>query len=301
MGKRVKTFLIISILFSYNLLFSQLYYPLRIGDKFVYFIHSSGQTSNGTYYNNYYHDVRKIIGDTTINDKKYYRNTIAYRYERVDSITNSLYSYSFSMSCPFYYYETLVDSLGMLNLGPENNCIENGSLNQIISETYWGHTSTSKRFNYAHYGGPSWNGINKYNSKFGLVYSEYHFMAGTAYGDNTETLHGCILNDTLYGDTNSVFIRNISSEIPSSFLLFQNFPNPFNPLTKIKYQILKNSFVSIKVFNIYGKEVSTLVSEMQNTGTYEVSFDATELSSGIYFCKLETNDFVQTNKMILLK
>jgi photosystem II stability/assembly factor-like uncharacterized protein len=107
-----------------------------------------------------------------------------------------------------------------------------------------------------------------------------------------------ILRTTTGGVT---FVNNISSEIPNKYSLYQNYPNPFNPNTNIKYQILKNEYVSLKVFNILGKEIATLVNEKQSPGTYEISFDGKDLSSGIYFYKLETNGFSDTKRMILLK
>ena len=98
-----------------------------------------------------------------------------------------------------------------------------------------------------------------------------------------------------------VGIKTISTEVPSSFSLSQNFPNPFNPTTIIKYQIKENSFVSLKVFNALGREVSTIVNEKQNVGTYSVTFDASSLASGIYFYKLTSVNLSETKKMILIK
>ena len=107
-------------------------------------------------------------------------------------------------------------------------------------------------------------------------------------------------------------IHTVSSEIPKQFSLSQNYPNPFNPTTKIKFAIPKESFVKITIFDIPGREVSTLVNEELKTGIYEVDFSATgggnNLSSGVYFYKLiasqagsSTGDYVETKKMILLK
>jgi hypothetical protein len=96
-------------------------------------------------------------------------------------------------------------------------------------------------------------------------------------------------------------IKKISTEIPYTFSLFQNYPNPFNPSTNIKYQIPKNSFVSLKVFDLLGREVQTLVNEKQSAGIYEATFDGTNLSSGIYFYKIESPDFSKTMKMVLVK
>jgi hypothetical protein len=88
---------------------------------------------------------------------------------------------------------------------------------------------------------------------------------------------------------------------PEEFLLSQNYPNPFNPTTRIQYQVSSISQVSLKVYDILGNEVATLVNEEKPAGSYEVEFNAAGLSSGIYFYKLNAGSFVQTKKMILLK
>lgn len=93
----------------------------------------------------------------------------------------------------------------------------------------------------------------------------------------------------------------IDISIPTKFTLKQNYPNPFNPITIINYQLSSKSSVTLKVFDILGNEVETLVQEEKDAGYYQVSFDASSLSSGIYFYMLKADNFVQTRKMILLK
>jgi uncharacterized delta-60 repeat protein len=100
---------------------------------------------------------------------------------------------------------------------------------------------------------------------------------------------------------NPIGIQNISSEVPKAFLLSQNYPNPFNPNTNIKYQITNSGFVSIKVYDILGKEAETLVNENLKAGTYEVDFDGSKFASGIYFYVMKTENFIDTKKMILIK
>jgi len=96
-------------------------------------------------------------------------------------------------------------------------------------------------------------------------------------------------------------IKNTSSEIPKENLLFPNYPNPFNSMTNVKFQILKHGNVSLKVFDILGKEVKTLLNEDLQPGTYEVKFDAGDLPSGVYFYRLSANNYIFTKKLIILK
>jgi hypothetical protein len=104
-----------------------------------------------------------------------------------------------------------------------------------------------------------------------------------------------------------VGINVISSSVPSEYKLFQNYPNPFNPVTKIKFDIAKkedriqNSEVKLKIYDITGREIITLVNEQLQPGTYKVTFDGSDYSSGIYFYKLSTTDFTDTKRLVLLK
>jgi hypothetical protein len=84
-------------------------------------------------------------------------------------------------------------------------------------------------------------------------------------------------------------------------MLLQNYPNPFNPTTKIRYSVLQSSNIILKVFDILGREVATIVNEEKPDGEYEVEFNAANLPSGIYFYQLSAGNFVETKKMVLLK
>lgn len=97
-------------------------------------------------------------------------------------------------------------------------------------------------------------------------------------------------------------VKRISSGVPQKFNLYQNYPNPFNPATKIKFDIAKgNSPVKIVVYDFLGKEVTTLINEPLSAGSYEVTFDATHYSSGVYFYRIVSTDFSETKRMALIK
>jgi photosystem II stability/assembly factor-like uncharacterized protein len=118
--------------------------------------------------------------------------------------------------------------------------------------------------------------------------------------------YGIILRTTNGGGL--VGVNNIESKVPASYSLGQNYPNPFNPMTNVKFSIVKAGDVKIVVYDIQGRKVQTLVNERLSAGTYEVKFDGSMLTSGVYFYKMvvridesSTGDFTETKRMILLK
>jgi hypothetical protein len=115
-------------------------------------------------------------------------------------------------------------------------------------------------------------------------------------------LIGCVIDVVAYGDTS----RNLVSveeekERPSSFELKQNYPNPFNPSTKISFQVPEGSDVTLKVFDMPGKEVATLVHEYKPAGSHTVQFNASDLPGSMYICQLRAGEHTSMRKKILLK
>lgn len=147
---------------------------------------------------------------------------------------------------------------------------------------------------------------NQHYSITGLAAGTYSLNVQRL-GYETETRQitlGTVNQDTInfYLDTlNVIGIVNINSNIPDNFSLGQNYPNPFNPQTKIKFSIKQTLFAEMKIFDILGREVKTLVNENLKAGEYEVSFTAANLPGGVYFYRLQTADFTETRKMVLIK
>ncbi|MCU0372959.1 MAG: T9SS type A sorting domain-containing protein, partial [Ignavibacteria bacterium] len=121
-------------------------------------------------------------------------------------------------------------------------------------------------------------------------------LSGTTSGDQWNFAGFKVINIT------TTSVREIN-ELVSSYNLSQNFPNPFNPSTSIRYGITKSGFVSMKVYDASGREVADLVNKYQNPGSYEVNFAAGDynLSSGVYYYRLTSGDFSEVKKMILTK
>ncbi|HEY5537007.1 MAG TPA: T9SS type A sorting domain-containing protein [Ignavibacteria bacterium] len=150
---------------------------------------------------------------------------------------------------------------------------------------------------------------------YGLVFSQDY---GNTWTNCSQNLSGVyirsvfISNDFVYAGayqnglwrrplSELVNVRNITTDIPTLFILDQNYPNPFNPTTTIKFDIPKLSNVKIAVYDVTGKEIEVLVNEQLQAGTYQTNWNATNFSSGVYFYRLQTEDFSETKKLILLK
>jgi len=121
------------------------------------------------------------------------------------------------------------------------------------------------------------------------------YVTGWSYGSGTYEDY-CTIKYS-----QGVGIKKISTEIPSLFSLSQNYPNPFNPITKIRFDLPKNVNVKLTIYDMLGREVETIVNEQLNAGSYEVNWDGTKYTSGVYYYRLNAGEFVETKKMILVK
>ncbi|HRE11098.1 MAG TPA: choice-of-anchor J domain-containing protein [Ignavibacteria bacterium] len=139
--------------------------------------------------------------------------------------------------------------------------------------------------------------------KFDLsTYAGQKIYIGFRYYMNT-TADGlwCNIDNVWVGNQSAIGIQQIGNEVPRKFELKQNYPNPFNPITNIEFSVAKTRDVSLVIYNSLGQLVSTLVNQELTPGTYKYDFNATGLPSGSYYYRLTAGDFVQTNKMILVK
>jgi len=142
--------------------------------------------------------------------------------------------------------------------------------------------------------GGTWTAINEGFAPKTLIYKmtsdDQYLYAGT----NTRSVWRRPLSEI-------TSVEEISSMIPSSFNLEQNYPNPFNPKTDIRFQIADGGFVTLKIYDVLGKEVAALVNEQLHAGIYTASWNASEQSSGVYYYRLQTNGFTETKVMMLIK
>jgi len=126
------------------------------------------------------------------------------------------------------------------------------------------------------------------------------FFSDSLHGWACSTM-GQILHTTDGGGA-PVGLVHQSSNVPVNFRLYQNYPNPFNPATKIKFDLPKSSFVTLAIYDLLGKEITKLVNEeYKTTGTYEIEWDGSNFASGVYLCKLSSEEITLTKKMVLMK
>ncbi|MEP0860860.1 MAG: T9SS type A sorting domain-containing protein [Ignavibacterium sp.] len=154
-----------------------------------------------------------------------------------------------------------------------------------------------------------WDGLNwnllatasGFFSEISFYDQENSFYCGGNF--STVSTIGAANNLVMFMDSSVITSIEISDNVdnPNDLFLFQNYPNPFNPSTKISWQSPVSSWQTLKVYDVLGNEVATLVNEEKPAGVYEINFDGSGLSSGIYFYRLKAGSFVETKKMILMR
>ena len=150
--------------------------------------------------------------------------------------------------------------------------------------------------------------LNDYENKSyqidcsGITEGDYFFRLVTSVTGEAEfNLLNSVNDASTVAKRTSDKVSYTGNTIPVTYDLSQNYPNPFNPATTINYQLPKTGFVTLKIYDILGKEVATLVKEQKNQGRYIAHFNATHLASGVYIYQLRVNDYVSSKKMLLLK
>ena len=270
--------------------------PFKVGNKWLFNVE---EYDNGISIN---YKMTKEIVDTVsanrfvINTKKYFENQIvdsteywtwqdsAYSQSQYPNETGEILykigqeDYYISQYPNIWYYTNIVDTIfNIISEGAEYSY----TFHMNLFSSTWG---------------------TKVALKIGPY--EYHlYSQGDGnYNITTENLIGVRINNNILGDT-SYLVTSIyeSNSIVNDFSLFQNYPNPFNPSTLIKYSIPNECFVKLKVFDLLGNQVTTLVSSEKSAGTHIVEFNSGSLSSGIYFYRLESKGKFITKKMLLIK
>ena len=286
------------------------YFPLSVGNVYKYNYSSSAGL-------NYYYKAR-IVKDTIINSKKYFITSSNFpgfggSLIRVDSATGNLYKRFNSGYCSYSPSEILIDSLKarkndtayVCDSGVKHICIDTNIANVLNMSV---RKKAFERYNF--------EGFVTYSYGYGIgIFGTFEF---SSFGSGGDWLVGAYINGVLYGDTLLTGIEKLNELIPEKYSLYQNYPNPFNPKTKIRFEIPSDiksqtqdgyfplrrgvgGMTTLKIFDILGREVATLVNESLKPGTHEVTFDGSNLASGVYFYQMRSGDFTATKKLILLK
>lgn len=257
------------------------FFPLAVGNQWSYhYVTKAPNGPLGCYPNNQYNFIISIVADTIANARKYYKFSNGDKL-RIDSAAMNVYKLTTSGEC-------LYDSL----LARKNNnmllCGFSGIVGDSSYVSFGGETRKVRNVWIPGISSRLMQGIGLY----------YEGGCELGYGYDKQ-LNGCIINGVQYGVM--LGVTQTGNEIPHQFSLSQNYPNPFNPTTNIKFDIPKAEFVKLTVFDVLGKEIQTLLNEQLSSGTYNYDFDATNLPSGIYYYKLESENYIQTKKMVLIK
>ncbi len=278
------------------------YFPMHTGDFFVYYYWNWPYPNNGDRFK------ARITKDTVMNAHKYFylQNfpDIGTGWVRFDSTRANLLYYFPNANCSGYANDKIIDSLSSRLNNQVSSCVYHWSYARCEDTTnmtlFGSYNVKTKTFRHdglmlAH---------TRYAKNFGIMSFDVGEPPPSTY---FVYLKGCYINGVTYGDTLLTNITKISSEVPLSYSLYQNYPNPFNPSTKIKFQIplchsgAGRNPVKLTVFDILGKEVATLVNESLQPGTYETTFDGSNLTSGVYFYQMISGSYKETKKLLLLK
>jgi len=271
--------------------FSQNYYPLSVSNKWYY---ESSTVAHKEFF---------VEKDTLLsNGNKYFKlnkpDLLGGQYLRVDSEYVYYYDQNDNKEAAFFkingevgdYTEPFLLDYGKVEITSIETTFVFGVYTKIISYDLhsWALTQI------------------KLSEKFGIIKALFYNDPPNPWPWYIYDITGCKISDTTYGTLVSI---NAKEELISEFNLYQNYPNPFNPTTKISFTIpnvvdalnASTTFVSLIVYDILGREIPTLINKENLTGYNEVEFDASNLSSGVYFYRLSFGEYSMTKKMLLIK
>jgi len=180
-----------------------------------------------------------------------------------------------------------------------NSGLSNNSVRGIDFDSYGDKWIVTYGGGFYHFDDNNWVNYNRNNSPL-----QEEYISSIIVEANGNKLIGTEGGGLLIYNENGVVVsveEELEEYVINSYALEQNYPNPFNPSTGIRYEIGDTRFVTLKVYDVLGREVAVLVNEQLSAGSYEVEFDAESLTSGIYFYKLQSGSFIESRKMMLIK
>jgi hypothetical protein len=283
------------------------YYPLSTGNYWIY------KVTDWSY--PYYSEdtfTRTVVAKETLsNNKEYfkieekYHNSgyTNYLYERIDSVKGLVFQ--FDNECENPDSEKVIDDF-TAEVG-DSLLIQRFTMCWDSIPTYFSEVGSESIFNEdRNFRTYEYSWLMSYTHKLAQGIGMYNIRNGYDFGESYFTLNGCVIDDIVYGDTTLTDIDDQQNQIPTEYKLEQNYPNPFNPSTKISWQSPIAGWQTLKVYNVLGREVATLVDEYRNAGSYEVEFNVSQesfpaIASGVYFYRIIIGNFIETKKMILIQ
>lgn len=280
------------------------YYPIQDGNYFEYY---NRYTELPFPDDSSAYSVR-VLHDTTLSNGKIYKILLRkdilleksgqYEFERIDSVTGCVYRYG---NCTLSVdNEYMIDSL-FAAPGNVISCSRTGSTNMGNFRTTCFSIKTDTILNFP-------TEVKSFLDQSFLPGLNYELAKGLGLISSGACEFGCGYTTLVYAEvkgkiygTPITTVDKSQPEFPEAFELLQNYPNPFNPSTVIGYILGEESNVSLKIYDVLGREIMTLVDTKQNAGKYSVSFDGSKLNSGMYFYQLKTGRNSVTKSMLLLK
>jgi hypothetical protein len=265
------------------------YMPLDIGNQWQYKVHyivyGPPHTDTTTYYS-----VSMVERDTTMPNGYQYqvlKNASEAKYIHIDSTTACVYEYEGNSSRGLKTDSLRCSEGDLFGRGSLCDFIEIAS---VLNHQTWIMGISRPR--------PDITVSHTLAMDLGIIYQYVYKSFGWG-REEIYTLVYAKINGVEYGElVNST--EDISNRI-SSYTLHQNFPNPFNPITTINYDVPERSLVSLKIYDVLGNEIATVVDEEKIAGEYEIVFNSETLPSGVYFYQLKVREYVETKKMVLMK
>jgi len=285
--------------------FSKTVFPLEVGTKWYYqgyhYVYVDDITQKKDYYYGIIKEVTGIVNDSTkeITAKYIYKDSLITKKEFWAFKDGKFYASDdpLTMYSHYIYDERLErDSCNVIYL--DITCV--GIINyQIFNFSGYAQSYSRSRFgrytlNYFYTVTLPQVGIVVKGNKQSSVYTNTTVDSAYLIGMYTS---GLFLGDTTFNIT----VDTVFPITKYGYSLSQNYPNPFNPTTKIKYQVPHTGFVTLKIYDLLGREIATLINEGKPAGSYEVEFDGSGLTSGIYFYKLQAENYTGVKKMVLMK
>jgi len=268
---------------------------LQVGNKYVYRGNYSAHGGFRTTWNFY----EEIVTDTLIGGKKYFKVKSTDGHSSASNVTPG-----FKLEKPFYFFKR-ADSSKIYYYDHRSNgdFVVMDFAAPLYSRNSFGYVyAKSVGQDYITMSFSSLYGSDYFLTTYSTTIGIRRYARNGGGTSGSSSLVGYFIDGVMFGDTSVVTaVQEQASDSPEEFALEQNFPNPFNPSTTIQFHLPRASFVTLKIHNLLGEEIATLVHEQRAAGEYRVQWQAENLPSGVYVYRLQAGEHLQSKKLVLLR